>query len=61
MWKANKGAIIALLTGFAGLGIAWGCLVGQDKQLADQVLSAGICVLLFVVASVNWLMARRGR
>ncbi|MBQ3240562.1 MAG: hypothetical protein IJB00_05180 [Akkermansia sp.] len=61
MWKANKGAIIALLIGFICLGIAWGCLVRQDKQLADQVLCAGICVLLFVVASVNWYFARRGQ
>ena len=61
MWEANKGAIIALITGFAVLGAVYACLVGQDMQLAEQVLCAGICVLLFVVASVNWYLARRGR
>lgn len=61
MWEANKGAIIALIAGLAVLGAAYACLVGQDKQLAEQVLCAGICVLLFVVASVNWYLARRGR
>ncbi len=61
MWKANKGAIIALLIGFAVLGVAWACLVGHDRLLAEQVLCAGICILLFSVASVNWYLARRGR
>lgn len=61
MWKANKGAILALIVGFSGLGLAYACLCGQDKQLAEQVLCAGICLLLFVVASVNWYLARRGR
>lgn len=61
MWEANKGAIIALVGGFAVLGAAYAWLVGQDKQLAEQVLCAGICVLLFAVASVNWYLARRGR
>lgn len=61
MWEANKGAIIALVGGFAVLGAVYAWLVGQDKQLAEQVLCAGICVLLFAVASVNWYLARRGR
>ncbi len=60
MWKANKGAILALLLGFVGLGGAYLFLRSSDKQLAEQVLCAGICVLLFVVASVNWFLARRG-
>ena len=60
MWKANKGAILALLLGFVGLGGVYLYLSGSDKQLAEQVLCAGICILLFVVASVNWFLARRG-
>lgn len=60
MWKANKGAILVLLLGFVGLGGAYLFLRSSDKQLAEQVLCAGICVLLFVVASVNWFLARRG-
>ena len=60
MWNANKGAILALLLGFAGLGGAYLLLRSSDKQLAEQVLCAGICILLFVVASVNWYLARRG-
>lgn len=59
-WKANKGAVIALLSGLVLLGGAYAWLSGTDKQLAEQVLCAGICVLLFVVAAVNWYMARRG-
>lgn len=60
MWKANKGAILALLLGFVGLGGVYLYLSGSDKQQAEQVLCAGICILLFVVASVNWFLARRG-
>lgn len=60
MWKANKGAILALLLGFVGLGGVYLYLSGSDKQLAEQVLCVGICILLFVVASVNWFLARRG-
>ncbi|MBQ8516808.1 MAG: hypothetical protein IJ498_04425 [Akkermansia sp.] len=60
MWKANKGAIIALLLGLASLAGAYFFLCRSDKQLAEQVLCAGICILLFVVASVNWYLARRG-
>ena len=61
MWKANKAAIIGLLAGLACLGAAYVWLCGSDKQLAEQVLCGGICILLFVVASVNWCLARRDR
>ncbi len=60
MWQANKVAIIALLVGLAGLGAAYAGICDTDKELAEQVLCGGICVLLFVVAAANWYFARRG-
>lgn len=59
-WKANKGALIALLVGFTVLGAVYAHLYGSDKTLAEQVLCSGICLLIFVVAAVNWYLARRG-
>lgn len=59
MWQANKVAIICLLLGLVALGIAYLCLCGTDPLLARRVLSAGICLLLFVVATATWISARR--
>ena len=59
MWKANKWGIIALL---AGGGILFGIdlyLRPRDKVLADQVLTVGVCSLLFVVALASWLSVHR--
>lgn len=60
MWQANKGGIIALLVGGAILGGIYLALKDTDKQLADQIVASGICLLLFGVAVVYWVMARRG-
>jgi hypothetical protein len=46
--------------GFTVLGAVYAHLYGSDKKLAEQVLCSGICLLLFVVAAVNWYLARRG-
>lgn len=58
MWAANKVAIICLLSGLALLGVAFWVLDEQDPQLARQVLSAGVCILLFSTALGTWLSAR---
>ena len=59
MWQANKVSIIILLIGFAALYGAHWYLAPQDKQLAEQVLYTGICILLFVVALANYLSVRK--
>ena len=59
MWRANKWGIIALLTGGAVLFGFDLYLRPRDKQLADQVLTVGVCSLLFVVALASWLSARK--
>lgn len=59
MWQANKGAIIALLAGLAVLGGVHWYVAQQDFMLAQRVLSTGLCILLFTVALVNWLSARK--
>ena len=59
MWRANKWGIIALLVGGAVLFGFDMYLRPRDKQLADQVLTVGVCSLLFVVALASWLSARK--
>ena len=59
MWKANKIGILTLLIGLVALGGAHLYLLGIDAQLAKQVLSVGICLLLFSVATGIWLSVRR--
>ena len=59
MWRANKWGIIALLVGGAVLFGFDLYLRPRDKQLADQVLTVGVCSLLFVVALASWLSARK--
>lgn len=59
MWKANKWGIISLLIGGA---ILFGIdlhLRPQDKLLADQVLTVGVCSLLFIVALASWLSVHK--
>lgn len=60
MWKANKGGIIALLVGGCILGAAYWYLKPENEELARQVLATGVCVLLLVVATISWIMARKG-
>ena len=59
MWRANKWGIIALLAGGALLGGVHLYLRQQDKVLADQVLSVGVCSLIFIVALASWLSVRK--
>lgn len=59
MWRANKWGIIALLIGGAVLFGFDLYLRPRDKQLADQVLTVGVCSLLFVVALASWISARK--
>lgn len=59
MWQANKTGILILLSGLLLLGGVWFYLLDIDTLLAEQVLSAGICVLLFVVAFGSWWSVRR--
>ena len=59
MWRANKWGIIALLAGGAILSGVHFYLRGSDKLLADQVLSAGTCALLFLVALCSWISVRK--
>lgn len=59
MWRANKWGIIALLVGGAVLGGVHLYLRRQDKVLADQVLSVGVCSLIFIVALASWLSVRK--
>ena len=59
MWRANKWGIIALLVGGAVLFGFDMYLRPRDKQLADQVLTVGVCSLLFVVALASWISARK--
>lgn len=59
MWQANKTGILALLGGFAVLGGLYYYLHEQDPLTARKVLSAGVCLLLFTVATATWLSARR--
>ena len=59
MWRANKWGIIALLVGGAVLFGFDLYLRPRDKQLADQVLTVGVCSLLFVVALASWISARK--
>ena len=59
MWAANKVAIICLLGGLALLGCAYWVLHEQEPLLARQVLSAGVCILLFATALGSWLSVRR--
>ena len=59
MWQANKVAILVLLCGFALLGAVVCVLNARDPLLARQVLSGGICLLLFGVAVGSWLSVRR--
>ncbi len=59
MWKANKWGIIALLIGGAILFGIDLYLRPQDKLLADQVLTVGVCSLLFIVALASWLSVHK--
>ena len=59
MWRANKWGIIALLIGGAVLFGVDLYLRPRDKQLADQILTVGVCSLLFVVALASWISARK--
>ena len=59
MWRANKWGIVALLIGGAVLFGFDLYLRPRDKHLADQVLTVGVCSLLFVVALASWLSARK--
>ncbi|MDO4953981.1 MAG: hypothetical protein Q4E43_02420 [Akkermansia sp.] len=59
MWRANKWGIIALLIGGAVLFGFDLYLRPRDRQLADQVLTVGVCSLLFVVALASWISARK--
>ena len=59
MWRANKWGIIALLVGGAVLFGFDMYLRPRDKQLADQVLTVGVCSLLFAVALASWISARK--
>ena len=59
MWRANKWGIVALLVGGAVLFGFDLYLRPRDKQLADQVLTVGVCSLLFVVALASWISARK--
>ena len=58
MWRSNKTAIICLLSGLAALGVAFCIVDGQNPLLARQILSAGICILLFATALGSWLSVR---
>ena len=59
MWQANKVAIIGLLAGLAVLGVVHWYIAQDDLILAQRVLSTGLCILLFTVALLNWLSARK--
>ena len=59
MWQANKVAIIGLLAGLAVLGVVHWHIAQSDLILAQRVLSTGLCVLLFTVALLIWLSARK--
>ena len=59
MWRANRWGIIALLVGGAVLFGFDLYLRPRDKQLADQVLTVGVCSLLFVVALASLVSARK--
>lgn len=59
MWQANKIGIVVLLVGLTVLGGVWWHLQGDDPLLAQQVLSCGICLLLFGVATGTWWSVRR--
>ena len=59
MWQANKVAIIGLLAGLAVLGGVHWYIARDDLILAQRVLSTGLCILLFTVALLNWLSARK--
>ena len=52
-------AIIALLAGLAVLGGVHWYIAQENLMLAQRVLSTGLCILLFSVALLNWLSARR--
>ncbi len=58
MWKHNKVGIMVLLGGLAALGGVYAWLAPQDKQLAEQVVSAGVCALLFAVGLASFLSVR---
>lgn len=59
MWKHNKVGIIVLLIGLVLLGVAYAYLHPQDAVLADRVVSAGFCALLFSVGLASFLTARK--
>lgn len=58
MWQHNKIGILALLGGGAVLGALYLWLYPQDKELADKVVSAGFCLLLFTVGMASYLSVR---
>ncbi len=59
MWQANKAGILALLIGFALLGGAYVLINPGNPQLAEQVLSLGVCLLLFGVGLASWLSVKK--
>lgn len=59
MWKHNKVGIIALLIGMALLGAVYAYLHPQDAVLAERVVSAGFCALLFTVGLASFLSVRK--
>lgn len=52
-------AWLCLLAGVALLGAVCYYLNGKDSQLAQQVGSAGLCVLLTAVGLCVWIPVRR--
>ncbi len=61
MWRHNKVGIIALFVGLALLGGAYALIAPCNPLLARQVLSLGVCVLLFAVALASWVSVKKPR
>lgn len=59
VWQANKIGISILVLGLAALGGVFWHLQSEDPRLAQQVLSGGICLLLFGVAIGTWWSVHR--
>ena len=59
MWAANKHCIILLILGLmTSVGLYY-YTQDQGEKVANQALLGGICVTLFVCASLSFWLARR--
>lgn len=47
------------MIGFGLLALAYGLLHGENELLAQQIVAAGFCLLLFTVALFSWLSVRK--